>query len=93
MFCLLVSAHKHPSYGLFSAMFLTFSCFLLAISLFKMVCKPSAEVLCSSSGILVMCLMGDIHVLDQLCSDVNYRVVGVSLGQLLDKNILKCLVY
>lgn len=78
---LLVSAHtasKCPLCSLFSSTFLTFLCLLAIISPFKMVLKPSAEVL---SGVpkhkkAEMCLTEKIHVLGKLGSGMSHSAVG-----------------
>lgn len=72
------TVNKCSFHGLLSAMLFSFLCFLLVISLFKMVSKPSAAV---RSGALkcekaAVCLMGKIHRLQKLCLDMSYCVVG-----------------
>lgn len=58
--------------------FSTVLCFLLMISLLKMVSKCGAKVLCSVSQCkkAVMCLMEKICELHNPCSDMSYKAVG-----------------
>lgn len=64
------TVNKCPFCGLFGAMLFAFLCFLLVILLFKIGPRHSAKVL---SGVTkckraMMCLIEEIHVLDQLHS-------------------------
>lgn len=62
-----------------SAQFLTFLCVLLMLLLFKKAPKyTGAAVLASVAehSKAVMCLMEEIHVLDELCSGVSDSTVG-----------------
>ena len=53
-------------------------CLLLAILLFDMVPQPSAKALSSDAKLKKagLCLTEEIHVLDQLPSDVRYSDTG-----------------
>ena len=63
--------NKCPLHGLFSATFLSFLCFLLVVSLFKMAHRQSAEVLsCVSQCRKAFFLMEKIPMLDKLHSYV-----------------------
>ena len=81
MFCFLVSAliHKCVFCVVFTFFFFfTLVCIFLVISLFKMALKHSVEVL---SGVpmcrkVMMCLVEELFVSNELCSNVSYSVIG-----------------
>jgi len=61
------AGNQRPSHGLFSAMFFTFLCCVLVISLLRTAPKPSAEVPCRVPEWkkAEMCLREQTHVLDK----------------------------
>lgn len=62
---------KCPFPNLAYAMYFVFLCFLLVISLFEIVLKRGAEMLCRAPH-----GMQRIHVLDKLCSGLSDRALG-----------------
>lgn len=84
------TVNKCSFHGLLSAMFFSFLCFSLVISLFKMVPKrsaavPSGALKCAKAAVR---LMGKIHGLRKLYLDMSYCVVGCLNSTLMNQQYI-----